>query len=364
MRPPARILVIATRRLGDVLLTTPLIRSLRRAWPQAHLAALVFSDTASVLAANPDLDAVRTVARKLPPIAHLRLFMDLWRDYDIALSTGPGDRPTLYAWAAGKRRLGLLDPGAKHWWKRALLSDWAPFDDRDTHTVAMNLSLADLAGVARSTEVVAAWSADDAARVQQIVERSPYVVLHLQPKFAYKAWHEAGWVALGRWLEARGLQIVLTGSGESRELAAIDRIVRQLSPGSLNVAGKLTLPQVACLISRARLYVGPDTITTHMAAALGTPTIALFGPSNPVKWGPWPRDTQAERSPFKMHGSQHVGNVILIQGTGACVPCMLEGCERHVESESACLQWLRAETVIRAAGALLEPAQRSVAALD
>jgi heptosyltransferase-3 len=65
-----------------------------------------------------------------------------------------------------------------------------------------------------------------------------------------------------------------------------------------------------------------------------------------------------------MQGSQQVGNVVLIQGEGPCVPCMLEGCDRHVASHSACLQRLSAETVIRAAGALLEPAQRAAAALD
>ena len=363
-RPPARVLVIATRRLGDVLLSTPLVRSLRRAWPQAHIAALVFTDTASALEANTDLDAVHTVARRPTLIAHMRMIRDMWRSYDLALSTGPGDRPTFYAWIAGKRRLGVLEPDAKQWWKRVLLNEWVPFDDRNTHTIVMNLCLADLAGIARSHEVVAKWSAEDATRVQHTVGRSPYVVLHLQPKFAYKAWHPAGWIALGQWLSASGLRIVLTGSSEPDELAAIDQVLPQLPVGTLNVAGRFTLAQVACLLSQARLYVGPDTITTHMAAALGTPTIALFGPSNPVKWGPWPCGVQAERSPFTMQGSQHVGNVVLIQGQGACVPCMQEGCDRHLASQSACLQQLSPDTVIRAAGTLLEPAQRPAAVLD
>jgi len=351
------VLVVATKRLGDVLLSTPLIRSLRRAWPQAHIAALVFADTASVLTANTDLDAILTVARRPTLRQHLRLLADVWRRYDLALSTEPGDRPTLYAWIAGKRRIGVAANGMKDRWKRVLLNDWVAFDDSNTHTVAMNLRLADLAGVARSHEVVSAWSADDAARVREVIPSTAYAVLHLHPKFAYKAWHAAGWIALGRWLDAGGLRLVLTGSDDPDEIESIDRMLPQLPAGTLNVAGRFTLPQVACLLSQARLFVGPDTITTHMAASLGTPTIALFGPSNPVKWGPWPRAFEADSSPFKLHGSQHVGNVILVQGEAPCVPCMQEGCERHIRSLSACLQQLPAERVIHAARALLDRPQ-------
>lgn len=351
---PARILVVATQRLGDVLLATPLIRSLRRAWPQAHIAALVFADTASVLAANKDVDAVWTVSRRPSRAEHLRLFRRLWNQFDLAFSTACGDRPTLYACIAGKRRLGFLEPGRKHWWKRWLLDGSVPFDNRSTHTVAMNLQLADLAGIARAYTVVADWSADDETVVRAAVGSRAYGVLHLQPKFVYKAWHAAGWTALGRWIDARGLRIVLTGSDDPEEIAAVDRLLTVLPQGSLSVAGRFTLAQVACLLGHARLYVGPDTVITHMAAAIGTPTVALYGPSNPVKWGPWPRDCRAERSPFTLRGTQRSGNVTLVQGDGDCVPCTFEGCERHIRSLSACLQQLPAEKVIRAAAELLE----------
>ena len=351
---PGRILVVATQRLGDVLLATPLIRSLRLAWPQAHIAALVFADTASVLAANKDVDAVWTVARRPGHREHLQLLKRLWKKFDLAFSTACGDRPTMYACIAGKRRLGFLEPGAKHWWKRWLLDGAAPFDNLNTHTVAMNLQLADLAGIRRSHTVVAEWNAEDETVVRDAVGSRAYAVLHLQPKFVYKAWHAVGWAALGRWIDARGLRIVLTGSNEAEELAAIDRLLETLPQGSLSVAGRFTLTQVACMLAHARLYVGPDTVITHMAAALGTPTVALYGPSNPVKWGPWPRDCRAERSPFTMRGTQRSGNVILVQGDGECVPCRAEGCERHIRSLSACLQQLPAEKVIQAAASFLE----------
>ena len=101
-------------------------------------------------------------------------------------------------------------------------------------------------------------------------------------------------------------------------------------------------------MSRAAIYVGPDTAMTHMAAALGVPTVALSGPTDPIKWGPWPREHDASANPWRRCGSQRSGNVFLLQGAGACVPCNLEGCDRHVASFSDCLQQLTAAQVIAA----------------
>ncbi len=92
--PRPRILVVTLRRLGDVLLATPLIRSLRRAWPQARIDALVFADTAGILVGNPDLDGVVTVPPQPSAAQTLRLGARLFRRYDLAISTQSGDRPT------------------------------------------------------------------------------------------------------------------------------------------------------------------------------------------------------------------------------------------------------------------------------
>ena len=98
-----RILVVTLRRLGDVLLATPLIRSLRRAWPQARIEALVFADTAGILAGNPDLDRIVTVPPQPSAAQTLSLGARLFRRYDLAISTQSGDRPTGFAIAAGPR---------------------------------------------------------------------------------------------------------------------------------------------------------------------------------------------------------------------------------------------------------------------
>jgi heptosyltransferase III len=354
--PPKSVLIVATRRIGDVLLATPLVRSVKRAWPQAAVDALVFAGTEGVLAANPDVRRTLTVPERPGVGAHLAFLARLARRYDVALSTQHGDRATLYAWLAGRWRAGLLNATPKERWKRALLQRWIAFDDRNAHTVRMNLALADAAGIARSPEVVVAWSADEeraAARLIGKGDERPLAVLHPYPKFNYKMWRPEAWIELGRRLSASNYRIAITGGRDGDELAYDGRIVRALPGDSVDATGKLSFGGSACLVSRAQLYVGPDTALTHAAAALGVPTVALYGPTNCVKWGPWPRGHSAEANPWRRVGSQRSGNVVLLQGTIACVPCHLEGCDRHVESYSDCLQEMPVERVFAAIESLL-----------
>ena len=353
MSTPRSVLVIVTRRIGDVLLATPLMHSLKRVWPDATIDALVFEGTGGVLAGNGDLREVITIAERPTIAAHAALLARLWRRYDLAVSVIPGDRPTLYAWWAGKRRAGTLLPDRKSAWKRRLLHHWVPFDDLDTHTVRMNLRVAEPLGIEPVAEVTITWCEADKANVAAIIpavaKEQRFAMLHAFPMYAYKQWHDAGWTALAAALAARDMSIVLVGGPSADERAHAERLMRSLPQGTVNVVGRLNLSEVGYLASRAALYVGIDTAVTHLAAATGVPVVALFGPSNPVKWGPWPRGFEASRNPWKRCGSQTVGNVTLIQGTGTCVPCMLEGCDRKLASQSDCLQQLPARRVIEAA---------------
>lgn len=358
MKAPRRVLLIVTRRIGDVLLTTPLLHSLRLAWPEAEIDVLVFRNTEGVLCGNPDIHEILTVPEHPGFWQHLKLFWRLFRRYDLALSTLTGDKPTLYAWVAGKRRIGMLAPEPKQRWKQRLLSQVVEFDNLDTHTVLMNIKLAEALGIAPSYPVVAAWTPQDAAQLAATLpfdaDTEPYAVLHVYPKFAYKTWHAQGWAELAQWLHARGLRVVLTGSNAADELAYVAEILRKLPANTVNLAGQLSLAESAYLLSRAKVYVGPDTVMTHIAAAVGAPTVALYGPSNPVKWGPWPQGYAQPHNPYRLRGKQRVQRVILLQGPGECVPCMEEGCERNIRSLSACLQNLPSSDVIAAVQSLLE----------
>jgi heptosyltransferase-3 len=207
---------------------------------------------------------------------------------------------------------------------------------------------------------VVGWSEEEAAQVDRLLAGGsrPFALLHPYPKFNYKMWHRRGWIELSRQLAARGLAVVLSGGGEPAELEYVEDLAREMPAGTIDASGRLALGASACLASRARIYVGPDTAMTHIAAALGVPTVALFGPSNAVKWGPWPRGHPADANPWRRCGTQQSGNVVLVQGAGACVPCMLEGCERHIASYSDCLQQLPAARVMAAIDQVMERAPR------
>lgn len=344
-----KILVVATRRIGDVLLSTPLIRSLRRAFPDSEIDALVFGGTEGVLIGNQDLNHVFQIPQRLKFGKHLAFLAKLWRKYDLAFSLIPGDRPTLYACIAGKQSIGLALEGKEHLWKRKLLSRWVLFDNVNTHTVSMNLALATAIGIKPCHEVVAAWRPED----EVFPCDQPYAVLHVYPMYAYKMWKKEAWVELAQWLDKKGLTIVLTGGSNQAESDYISSLLPLFPATTIDLSGKLSLGGVAHLLSRARAYVGPDTAVTHMAASTGIPTLALFGPSNPVKWGPWPKGYEGE-NPYVLRGTQRIGNVVLLQGKGDCVPCMEEGCERNVNSESACLQNLPASDAIAALEELMK----------
>ena len=355
LKPPHTVLVIVTRRIGDVLLATPLIRSLKRAWPDAAIDVLVFAGTEGALAANPDIREVVTVAERPRLPEHLALAAKIFRRYDVALSLVPSDRPTVYAWLAGRWRGGLVVDEPKHRWKTGLLHQWIAFDNRDTHTVLMHLALARLVGAEPCYEVVASASDADGAELTRHVPfavSEPYIVMHTYPKFNYKMWRPEAWIELARQLKSQGLHVVLTGGKDAAEVDYVESIAREIS-GAVNLAGKLTLTQTAALLKHARAYVGPDTAVTHMAAAVGVPVVSFYGPSNPVKWGPWPYGYARAVNPWRRLGSQRVNNVTLLQGTIACVPCFNEGCERRIESFSDCLQQLPVARVAAALEAVL-----------
>ena len=141
--------------------------------------------------------------------------------------------------------------------------------------------------------------------------------------------------------------MIATGGPAQSEREYLDDVWSGISTPVCRRDGRLNWPQLAGLLANACIYVGPDTSVTHLAAASGCPTVALYGPTDPRLWGPWP--TGGLDTMWAATGTiQHRGNVWLVQNALPCTPCQLEGCERRLYSYSACLDELPAALVIAA----------------
>jgi heptosyltransferase III len=334
-----RILVVALRRLGDVLLTTPLIRSVKRAYPAATIDALVFSGTQGVLAGNPDLANVFAIPHRPGFGETLSLLRRIGKRYDLAFSTQTGDRPTVLAWIAGRQSVGLLETeGLAAVAKRFLLSR-SGTTDRDQHRVLDLLRLTELLGISAHAEIVCPSGAARPA----LVPSQSYAVVHAAPMFTYKRWTAEGWRKLAAALRERGLGTIVTGAASDRPY--LDEVWQ--GSDVVRLDGKLEWPELTALIGASRAYIGPDTAVTHLAAATGAPTVALYGPTDPRIWGPWPPGGLDR--PWAPSGTiQRRGNVWLVQNPLLCLPCQQEGCDRRLDSRSQCLDELTVNQVVSA----------------
>ena len=139
--------------------------------------------------------------------------------------------------------------------------------------------------------------------------------------------------------------MVATGGPAAEERAYLDDVWRGTTVQRQD--GRLTWPELAGLVGRARVFIGPDTSVTHLAAATGCPMVALYGPTDPRLWGPWP--VGGLDAPWEAAADiQLRGNVRLVQHAFPCTPCQLEGCERKLESYSACIDSLDPAHVLTA----------------
>lgn len=338
--PRPRVLVITLRRLGDVLLTTPLIRTLKTGLAGSSVDALVFRGTEGMLAGNPDLDAVHVMSQRPSPAEFLGAVWRLWRRYDLAVSTQSGDRPVVLAFAAGRRRASFVPHAAS--WKRRLL-DVALISESENHRVPELLRITDTIGLTARPDLVC----PAATPIRAPIPAGRYAVVHANPMFRIRQWTDAGWRELARELAERGLTVIATGGPDPAERAYLDRVWQPSATPVVRLDGHLDWSELVTLLRGAAVYVGPDTSMSHLAAATGTPTIAIYGPEGPHRIGPWPIGGLDQR--WAPAGTiQQRGNAWVVQNPLHCLPCGKLGCEGHLESYSRCLDELSAAQVLTA----------------
>jgi lipopolysaccharide heptosyltransferase II len=297
-REVRRVLLLRLERIGDLLMTLDAIREARQAWPTATIDLAVGRWNGPLAALIPDVSEV--LIADVPWLARgdadatwptLLATAQAWhsRHYDVVVNFEPDIRSNLLAWLTrAPVRVGYDSGGGGAW-----LTNEAPYDP-STH-VAENASrlIARASGVtprpatsASGARLTVPASARDAARAWLGQAAGPIVGIHASGGRESKQWHLDRFAAVGRALAAsRGATIVLTGSAADRTL--VENVAHQM-PGVpvRSAAGAVDLVGLAALLAELDVLVTGDTGPMHLAAAVGTPVVALFGPSDPVRYGP------------------------------------------------------------------------------
>ncbi|RMG62033.1 MAG: lipopolysaccharide heptosyltransferase II [Calditrichaeota bacterium] len=310
-----RILVVQTAFVGDVILSLPLVQEAARiAPPGAEIDLLTLPRWQNLLETHPSISTLWLYdkhGQERGVGAFWRLCRGLRRRrYQLALVPHRSLRSALLVWLAGiPRRIGFdRSPG------RFLFTEAVPYRQH-WHEARRNLSLLEPLGYRHRALVrpqIAFTAADEQAVAgwlsrKGVGKERPLVVLAPGSVWATKRWPGERFADLARKLAQSGFAVALVGGKEDRALC--DAIVRRAGGFAFNGAGRLTLRQSACLIARARLLVGNDSAPVHLAWAVGTPVVALFGPTVP-EFGffpPGPEDKIVQRSelacrPCNRHG--------------------------------------------------------------
>ncbi|MBN2369843.1 MAG: glycosyltransferase family 9 protein [Vicinamibacteria bacterium] len=294
-----RVLVVRLRSIGDAVLCTPALRALRRHLPEAHIDLLLEDGIAPLFEGHPDVDSLIAVRRgsfvsRMATAARLRR-----RRYDVAFNLHGGTTATLLTWLSGAGdRVGFARyqfawlhnhaaPAASLLWGRD-----------EIHSVEEQLALLGFAGVPvrdrppTRLHVSRRAAVSIAARLRDrgVADDARLALVHPAAAFDTKRWHAAGFARVVERLGQRGLEVAAVVT--AAETHVIDAL-RSESRASFHAFSDLSLPEVAALAARSRLFVGNDSGIAHIAAAAGAPVVVVFGSSNVSHWRPWSRAPSA-----------------------------------------------------------------------
>ena len=340
-----RILLIKLSALGDVIQTLPTLEAFRAAYPEAEIAWLVEEAAAPLLSRHPALDSV-LISRRQTWLRAARTRRGLgaaWQEgrhlvqalrkqpFDAVLDLQGLLKSALWTkLARSPRKVGFM--GTRELSYLALTDRLPPYDP-DEHAVRRYLRLAEHLGavaapirfrlalpLAAGQNLAPLWTAGN----------GPLMVMHPGTRWPSKHWPPQLWAQLADALrQARRARIVFTGSAADRPLIA--QIQAQMHGEAVDLSGRTDLPALARLLFQADAAVTTDTGPMHLAAAVGTPVAAVFGPTAPWRTGPYGRQHRVVRTGV------------------ACSPCRERNCPKPV-----CLTELPVEMVLTAALALLD----------
>ncbi len=337
-----RILVIQLKHLGDVLLTTPVIDALAKAFSEAKISILLNSGMEEMVTGHPRLHEILSLPPRIRDQSGWQRFRQEWklmrtireRCFDLAINLSRGDRGGWISVFSGARyRLGYKvasqEPSYKNWFYNIAVDH--PVES--IHEVEKNLRL--LTGLGFEPELapltycipkpIAEWADAELAQLSD----QPMVHIHPTSRWMFKCWNPSHMAAVITQLQAQGHGVVLTCGPHPDENRHCEAILQNAKP-DLKHLGTLNLKQVGALIARARVFLGVDSAPMHIAAAVRTPTVALFGPTGAENWSPW----QVRAA--------------VLQKPCPCQEARAERCDWKKDSVRACLAAITVEEVLAA----------------
>ena len=344
LRDVERALIIKLRHHGDVLLTSPVFSVLRHHRPGIEIDALVYEETAPLLQDHPAIRHIHTVRKGGGAAADWRLAKTLRRQrYDLVIHLTESWRgallcrylrPRISVTACWPRRAG------SGFWLRSFTHHY-PLPHRLRHTVEKHLDALRCLGIHPAPEertLLMVPGSEAEASVNRILDRNglrgrPFIHFHPTSRWLFKCWGIGQCSRFIALLQQHGHPVVVTAAPTPAELERVKAILEPLEQPVVDLSGELNLRELAALTSHARCFVGMDSVPMHIAAAMGTPVVALFGPSGDDEWGPWMVPHRVLTTPVP------------------CRPCGMDGCAGSKISD--CLERIPPEAALAAVEELI-----------
>jgi predicted lipopolysaccharide heptosyltransferase III len=335
-----RVLVVRLRSIGDTVLATPSLHALRRFLPDARVDVLLEDWVAPLFEGSEDVDRVVTVERRSASSRLQAARLIRAEKYDVVYNLHGGTTAALLTRATGARqRVGYAAYSYASLHNHAAPPSAELWGREKTHSAEQQLALLGWTGVpvtdrpASRLAVTPEASESVARRLREagFGERDDFALVHPTAAFETKTWAAENFARVVERLSARGLaSIAVASAGEARVVEAL----RSHSNVPLASFTDLSLPELTALAARARLFVGNDSGVAHVAAAVSTPQVVVFGSSNVAHWSPW------TRAPFEV-----------VREEMPCAPCPGYTCAEFGEPE--CIRRVPVERVAAAVGRVL-----------
>ena len=282
-----RVLIVRLRSIGDTVLSTPSLTALRRFLPDAEIDVLLEDWVAPILEGYREVDNVLTVRRN-DTKDRLRLMWKLRsRGYDAAYNLHGGTTAGFFTAATlAKHRVGF-----KHYPYKFLYNHLAPasselWQREKTHSAEQQLALLGWTGVPVSDRPKTRLEITEKAAesIKNKIDSERFALIHPVAAFESKQWATENFAKIADYLHEKGLSAVAVAA--PKEAETLERL-QNLAQVGVKSFVNLSLPEITALAARARIFVGNDSGIAHVAAAVQTPSVVIFGSSNIAHWRPW-----------------------------------------------------------------------------